>query len=608
MKNMYLSLAALAGLATTAYSQIDFDPTVEMDFLTDQIIVPASPLKTQVIFIGGEDLVQTRDANGNPNGTQVAKQWHDFIGLTEDDANPNQYYISVNHEMILADDKIGDGGGMTVFKMEMDTANDSIIVLQQTLADGRQGQFFNVDFANTVGETGMNCGGIVSQADGRIWTAEEWFRTSTSSIYNEGNGVRDTADWTIDTDIPGDFDGSTIRKFENFNWMVEIDPREAVAVRKQYNWGRNGYEGGVVMPDNKTVYLGEDGTPGWMVKFVADVAGDFTQGTTYAYKHDAAAKWVEIDNSSLSNMLNFDDLAVAAGATMFNRLEWVAYGNSTGNVYFTETGRDNPGGRWADANTSGGVFAPHHIARATAQGTTPDADEYWDYYGRVIELDVTTDEVSVYLEAGPAFTSGSPTLSNYPDIHLTNPDGLSFITVNGQEYMIVQEDLNGTSFGRVPAGVSNRTCELFLLDMSINNPEPADLLRITAVPQGAEVTGAVATPDGKAILVNSQHPSTSNPYPFNNSLTFAIIGFDKPELISSLGDPVFDGQSDFEVFPNPATRELRFNKTVDVAIFNMTGQRLMVQRQVNRMDISNLTPGNYVVKTLDGAVKKLIVQ
>ncbi len=68
----------------------------------------------------------------------------------------------------------------------------------------------------------MNCGGITSEADGRIWTAEEWFRTSNSSIWAGGAGVTDTS---------------------------------------EYNWGRQPFEGGVIMPDNQTVYLGADNTP-----------------------------------------------------------------------------------------------------------------------------------------------------------------------------------------------------------------------------------------------------------------------------------------------------------------------------------------------------------
>ena len=193
---------------------------------------------------------------------------------------------------------------------------------------------------------------------------------------------------------------------------------------------------------------------------------------------------LRIDNGNLTTMLNFQDTAIAHGATMFNRLEWVARG-ADGNIYLTETGRDNPASRWNDELADGGVFAQHHIDRAANQGATgPDDANYEDYYGRIIMLNTATDEIEVFMEGGPSFSADVPSAS-YPEVQLSNPDGLGFGTFNGQEYMLICEDLNGTSNGRMPQGVSNRTCELFMLDMSIDNPGYDDLIRIAEVPIGA---------------------------------------------------------------------------------------------------------------------------
>ncbi len=365
MKKILFSVSLLlAGVAGNA--QLGFNPHFDFSVETETVVVPTGLLQKQVLFIGGVDEVQTTDTYGNPAGSFPAKQWHDFIGFTADEDSDDLGWLSINHEMIQANDNVGDGGGMTVFKVKRDPATDSLIIVTQTLEDGRTGEFFNVDFANTVGETGMNCGGIQSAADGRIWTAEEWFRGNNASIYGGGSGVRDTSDFTIESDIAV-ADGVTVEKYQNFNYMVEIDPREAKAIRKQYNWGRQPFEGGAVMPDNKTVYLGADDTPGIFTKFVADEAGDFTTGTTYFYKEDSDAKWIEIDNSDMDNMLNFKDVAIAGGATMFNRLEWVVYNEGDGNIYVTETGRDNPASRWNDELADGGTLAEHHIVRANQQ-------------------------------------------------------------------------------------------------------------------------------------------------------------------------------------------------------------------------------------------------
>ena len=416
MRSFLLPLMCCVFLAWSTQAQTIFEDTIVVPagFAPTDIVLPPSPLTVQVLFIGGHDLVQTTPTYGYEAGVAYAKEWHDFIGFTPDNTGESLGWVSVNHESIYQDDRIGDGGGMTVFRVERNDISGQLEVVEQTLDDGRQGKFFNVDFANTVGETGMNCGGIASVVDGRIWTAEEWFRTSNGSINNgvkrdptstswfpkapgtsANQGVRDTSEYTISSDIAA-FDGLTVPKYENFNYMVEIDPRQAVAVRKQYNWGRQGFEGGAVSLDNRTVYLGIDATPAFWCKFVADTPGDFTVGKTYVYKHDATEKWIEVDNTDPAKMLNFASEAVAVGGTMYNRIEWVTIDPQTGKIYMTETGRDNPGGRWSGANAAGAVHAPHHMQRAdmiasmTGQTVSPDSSAYWDYYGRVLVYDPAT--------------------------------------------------------------------------------------------------------------------------------------------------------------------------------------------------------------------------
>ena len=384
MKKVLSTLLLFAMVTASIVAQTIFSEEIELpeDFVPTRVIMPPSPLTLQVLFIGGDDVVQTTRTYGTPAGKAIAKEWNDFIGFTPDRTGESMGWVSVNHERIYRDDRIGDGGGMTVFRVERDDITGLLNIVDQRLEDGRQGQFFNVDFVNTVGETGMNCGGISSTFDGRIWTAEEWFRSSTSSIFDNNNGVRDTSMFTVVSDIEG-WDGVELPKFENFNYMVEIDPKQAKAIRKQYNWGRFGWEGGSIANDNRTVYLGPDATPGFWIKFVADKPADFTEGKLYVYKHDDPNYWVELDQS-VETTLNFQDACVAAGGTMYNRPEWVAHDPSTDLIYWTETGRDFPGGRWSDEFEEGAVHDPAHIARAQAQGVeSPNDPAYRDTYGRI---------------------------------------------------------------------------------------------------------------------------------------------------------------------------------------------------------------------------------
>lgn len=613
MIKKHLLLSALLVVSTAVIAQNI--PTVQPsngNYNSPTVIVPPSPLKTQVLFVGGYDSVATVDQNGQPNGKALAKQWHDFIGFTTDNTagSTDLGWVSVNHEMVIANPKIGDGGGMTSFKIRK--SGDSLLVVNQSLADGRTGKFFNVDFTAT-GQTGMNCGGIVAP-DGRIWTAEEWFQSSNVGIFASGSGITDTSDFVIGTSgsagFPG-FNGSTLKRFQNLNYMTEIDPKLAKAVRKQYNWGRGGFEGGVVMSDNKTVYLGIDESPAPWVKFVANTAGDFTSGNLFAWKSDGT--WVQIPNTNLDSLGRMSSLAFARGAAMFNRVEWVAEHN--GLVYFTETGRDDIGSAFQAAFNSGATVDNHWVqaVRIRHPELAAQSDDsvknfflkrnFKDYYGRVNVYNPTNNTVNVFLEAGPFLPSGEP--AAYPSVHLTNPDGLTFMEIEGKTFMVIQEDLNGTSFGRVPAGNGNPTCEMFLYDMTDTNPAINKLKRIAVVPNGSEVTGARWIPGSKTLLFNIQHPSTNNTFPFNNSLTMAISGWDA--LAASLKGPEFTG-SDFQIWPNPASRELHFNEASDILIRDLQGKQMKVAKNATVIDIYDLNAGTYFVTNGKGQTQKLIIQ
>ncbi len=610
MKKSLLLLSALATSVAAMAQNLPSEIKVDAAFEATTVIVPESPLKSQVLFVGGVDKVQTTATYGNAAGETEAKEWHDFIAFTPDETGASLGWVTVNHEMVEGNPMIGDGGGMTVFRIERDENTDTLRIVEQTLEDGRKGKFFNVDFANTTGETGMNCGGITSVVDGRVWTAEEWFRYSNSDIYTDGLGVLDTADFTIGTSTPAGFEGyngQVIKKYQNFNYMTEIDPRQAKAIRKQYNWGRQNFEGGAVMPDNKTVFLSADATPCVFTKFVADVAGDFTKGKTYVYNQaGTTSKWIEIDMTDINNVLNFDEVSFTAGATMFNRLEWTVVDTESNLLYITETGRDNPGSRMNNGGVLGGVLAQHHVDRASAQGVPSAFDGgYKDLYGRVLQFNPATDAMTVFLEGGPEFDTEDVDLANYPEQHLSNPDGLGMYYNDGKSYLLIQEDLNGRTYGRMPAGIANSSCEMYILPLSNQNPTIEDLTRIAVVPVGAELTGGTGI-DSKTILFNSQHPSEANPFPYNHSLTMAVTGWD--QFLTSLEENQVKNTDVFTIFPNPANRTIRFNETTSVGIYNVNGARIRVARDVKSVDISDLIPGVYFVRNVEGATQKLIIE
>jgi len=653
MKRFVLSTLLVVAIAVASFAQT-FPESVDMpsDFVVQDILMPQSPLSTQILFVGGADLVQTTPTYGYEATETHAKEWHDFIGFTPDDSKGGLGWVSVNHEMIFADNRIGDGGGNTVFYVKRNTDGTLEVMdieMETDLPSGtitRQGKFFNVDFVNTVGETGMNCGGITDPYTGRIWTAEEWFRTSEASLNNAANmrspssnraypkapgasvnqGVRDTDSVTVNAPGFPFMDGTKLAKYESVNWMVELDPRTGKALRKQYNWGRQGFEGGTITEDG-TVYLGVDATPAFWCKFVPEDNSDrnnidYSKGKLYVHNNTAPAgqKWIEVPVTR-DNMLNFLTVAGATGATQYNRIEWVALDTISGRVFWTETGSDNPTGGFSFGTSLGATHDPYHIARAAEQGANSPDDGYTNRYGAIWVYDPAIDSSYVWIKGGPETDNadGDAFGAGYPDKHLSNPDGLNVMYINNDEggvtpFLVINEDLNGTSYNRVPAGVSNRTCEVYMLNLELGKQTQADLsttwdnlIRITAIPEGAESTGAQPTSDGQSLLINSQHPNTDLPFPYNHSLTFAINGFGDL-TVTNLQDPVIEETDAFMIYPNPTTREVFFNEVTDVAIYNSNGQRVRVIRNVNSVNVADLAAGVYYIMNKDGETKKLIVQ
>jgi secreted PhoX family phosphatase len=76
---------------------------------------------------------------------------------------------------------------------------------------------------------------------------------------------------------------------------VKVAADGATSVTKHYAMGRLAFELGDVMPDRKTVYLGDDGDDVIRAMFVADRPEDLSAGTLYA------AKWMQTDANNFGS-------------------------------------------------------------------------------------------------------------------------------------------------------------------------------------------------------------------------------------------------------------------------------------------------------------------
>ncbi|MBK6952775.1 MAG: DUF839 domain-containing protein [Crocinitomicaceae bacterium] len=455
--------------------------SVESNFTTDSLILPKG-FTYKVLFREEFDLVTRADGKKFP-----AKGSHDLSVFIPNKMSPStKGMLYISHETKYANADLGDGGGATIFDIELVDGEWKVV-----------SDFRHVDFSQ-VGGTNRNCGGSISP-NGTVFTCEEVWAPNTSYLWADGKGHTDTS---FQNGRP---------LWQNMGYMVEVDPYTNKAITKHWKMGRFVHEDIHFTSDGKTAYLTDDNSPGIFFKYETKKAFNYEDGQLYAYKQSAdgeSGEWLSLPMDTLS-LINCTKIAMEKGASMFIRHEWLQEIN--GKLYITETGEDNFD--WTDGISAGGSVPNYVAATLHLEG-----NKYDDVFGRILEFDPVTMKMRSYLEGG--FYSDSSGC-------FSNPDCNTAVNIGNKTYQVICEDINWYDRGRAgKEGEMNKQFfnEVYFLDMSIENPTADDLLRFAVTPKGAEGTGVIFLPDGSMIL-NIMHPAKTNPAPFNRSCTVLIQGF-----------------------------------------------------------------------------------
>jgi len=265
-------------------------------------------------------LLQTGDAYTNAADGSV-KSTFDFTGYVPISGSSTNGYLSVNHE----------GGTVSTAGVSiLDLNYNSTSKLWQVSAKAP------VNFAPVQG-TVRNCSGTVTPWN-TIITSEESVPTGDANS-----------------------DG-----YDDIGWNVEINPVTRAVVDndgdgnpdKLWKLGKMSHENVVVAADRKTVYEGNDESPGYIFKFVADVAQKLGAGKLYVLKLDGtldnavSGTWLQVPNSTPAECNNVRSYANSVGATNFVQIEDVEINPVDSLVYFTSknSGRVY---RFKDLGTSG---------------------------------------------------------------------------------------------------------------------------------------------------------------------------------------------------------------------------------------------------------------
>ena len=324
---------------------------------------------------------------------------------------------------------------------------------------------------------------------------------------------------------------------ENYGWVVEIDPyQELAAPTKRTALGRFDHENVAYMANSDrrvAFYMGHDGTPGCIYKFVCDRAYSSSdraantdlldRGTLYVarFNGDGTGEWRALvqgqngltagasDPGNVSQfttppepttvdftnqaqvLINTISAARVAGGTVMDRPEWITVAPDNSAIFVTLT--NNRSRTTTDAANPRTRNRHGHIIKFKEEGDSPLA---------------TTFSWEIFLLAGdPELAGFGDNLEG--DINgdtFSSPDGIR-IDPQGRLWVQTDHSVPGTS------GKPNTSIEdifgqnaMFYIDQ-----ESKKSMRFLVGPEGCEITGLAYTPDLTNFFINIQHPTGNWP-------------------------------------------------------------------------------------------------
>jgi len=303
-------------------------------------------------------------------------------------------------------------------------------------------------------------------------------------------------------------------EINRFGWVVEIDPLNPSSVPvKRSALGRAAHEGATVAltkSGRAVVYMGEDARFEYIYKFVSrdavkpgGAAANATlldHGTLYVARFDAEGRgrWIALAHGQgpLTAANGFADQGEVLiktrqasdllGATKMDRPEWIDI-DKDGWVYCTLTNNSNRGGKdmpGVDAANPRANNSMGHIIRWKEDGDHDGLAFQWNHF----------------VLAGDSFNERAEAKGNVKGDAFGCPDGL---WTDARGVLWIQTDMSTSAMGRGELATLGNN------QMLAADPRTGEVRRFLVGPIGCEVTGATATPDGRTMFINIQHPGES---------------------------------------------------------------------------------------------------
>jgi hypothetical protein len=240
------------------------------------------------------------DVNGNPQASETpdANSLLDIPGAKSDDPKARRLFLVTHHEYDWLDTAGNDNYGKQPMVMNLAAIDQ----------DKKTGEMFtawvnNIDMSGVKG-LWIPCAGSKSPWNTHLGSEE--YEPDARCAENPSDFCASTPSYTSFNDPANFLNLDSMNRFLDPTGATEparvydygivpevtVDKDGTATVVKHRALGRISRELVDVMPDQRTVYQGDDGTYNVMTMFVADNPGDLSAGTLYA------AKWNQTSDSS----------------------------------------------------------------------------------------------------------------------------------------------------------------------------------------------------------------------------------------------------------------------------------------------------------------------
>jgi uncharacterized protein len=202
--------------------------------------------------------------------------------------------VDMDHTTLLP--RIDADGIRRLFAVTQFESTPGAFYMTELYQDASSGKLFPLDTQH-IDDSHVNGSWVMCAGVRTPWlthlSSEEY---EPDAKYIETGKMKNTYRWD---QMARYFDESNQANPYDYGWTPEIDivwskenKKFEPKLTKHYAMGRFSHELAYVMPDNKTVYLSDDGTNVGLFMFVADQEGDLSAGHLYA------AKWIQTSDEN----------------------------------------------------------------------------------------------------------------------------------------------------------------------------------------------------------------------------------------------------------------------------------------------------------------------